>query len=370
MSNESGRDIQSVYLATAEALLTGTVTRGSQVTEFRDRSRMEASIESIADISGRFRTELVRTLGSQDDRERSLSSSQLLAKALTDLQMGARLLGGERTRSPVSIGIPGLDRAVLEESLMILNPATADGGRLTRRYIALVDIQGARRRLNVAVSDTLKSVIRDAEQVVRGSITGLLGLSLLQVTAAASEVAGGFSSLTTSVRGSNRFARNGVQLLVESAHSVSNLMEQPILESATRQVLGWLEEVRGGRIVSALLEKAYETEMTGRNLHGLIDSAAEPLEPFSKALKALEELCEDYSRQSRISGQILQGARWIGGGLTTVFPQASLIMAILYLTVGGYGILSGADYVDAPRLKLMKRTRGVRLRVEEHITKQ
>ncbi|HLV02837.1 MAG TPA: hypothetical protein VKZ59_16325 [Acidobacteriota bacterium] len=370
MSNESGRDIQSIYFATAQSLLAGTGTRGAGAIEFPDRPGMETSIESIPDISGQFRTELVQALESQDEGSRSLSSSQLLAKALTDLQMGAQLLSGGQTRSPVATGVQGLDRAVLEECLIILNPVTADSDRLTRRYMMLVDLDGARRRLKIAVSDSLKSVIRNAEQVVRGSITGLLGLSLLEVMAAVSEIAGGFSTLTTSIRGMNRSARSGVQLLAESAHSVGSLVEQPMLESVTRQVLGWLEEVRGGRIVSALLEKTYETEVTDRNLNMLIDSSVEPLEPFSQALRALEELCEDHSRQSRISGQILQGARWIGGGLTAVFPQASLIMAILYLTIGGYGILSGADYVDAPRFKLLKRTRGVRLRVEEHITRQ
>lgn len=367
VSNASDREIRSIYLDTAGLLLRDAGTRGSGPAVSTRGSRMDPRLESIPEISAQFRIQLGRGLESQDDQTRSLSSTQLLAKTLTDLQMGARLLEQEKTRSRFVDRGQGLETAVLTESLSLLSQEGADTERLTRRYTVLTDIAGARRRLNDAVSASLKSVTQDTEQVVRRAFSGLLGLSLVQVTAAAAEVTGGISGVLASSRGVDRAAQSGIQLLAESARSASTLMEQPVLESAVRQVLVWLEEIRGGRVVSVLLERVYATESTVERLHSLIESSPGPVEPFAKALQALNDLSEDYSRQARISGQILQGARWVGGGLTTIFPQASLIMAVLYLTIGGYGILSGADYVDSPKLKLIRRIPGVRLRVEEQI---
>lgn len=366
VSDEPDRDIRTLYLDTASNLLRVSRTRGRSVTGIDWSSGEGVDIEGIPEISARFRTSLTPGLESQDYHTRSLTSSQLLAKTLTDLQMAAQLLEQDETRFQFTDGVREADFLEPGDSFFVISQEEPASYRSIRRYTALTDIAGARRRLSGAVSDSLGSVMQDTEQVVRASFTGLLGLSLSQVTAAASEVTGGISGALSSSRGIEQFTQSGRQLLVEAARSATSLMDQPALESGVRQVLDWLEEVRGGRIVSVLLERVYATELTGEELHSLIESASGPLEAFSKALQALNDLSEDYNQKARISGQILRGARWVGGGLSTFFPQATLIMAILYLAIGGYGILSGADYVDSPRLKVIKRVPGVRLRVEQH----
>jgi hypothetical protein len=47
-------------------------------------------------------------------------------------------------------------------------------------------------------------------------------------------------------------------------------------------------------------------------------------------------------------------------------PQAKLVIALVYLLLGGYIVVAGADFVDAPNLdvKILNRVPGVKTVVE------
>jgi hypothetical protein len=79
-------------------------------------------------------------------------------------------------------------------------------------------------------------------------------------------------------------------------------------------------------------------------------------------------LDEAFIKQIDLAKKILSGARWVGSLSMEILPQAKLLLASVYLILGGYVVLTGADYVDARRFRLLGRVPGVRQVVEKNLT--
>ena len=75
-----------------------------------------------------------------------------------------------------------------------------------------------------------------------------------------------------------------------------------------------------------------------------------------------------YRKQVDIVGKILTTLRFVAFVPAAALPQGRLLMAATYILVGGYIVLAGADYVDAPALTYLDRVSGVRRQVEVNLT--
>ncbi len=66
-----------------------------------------------------------------------------------------------------------------------------------------------------------------------------------------------------------------------------------------------------------------------------------------------------FGQQIGTIDRLLKGLRLFSAVPTTVVPQGKLLMAAAYIVIGGYVVLAGADFVDAPHLRWLNRVPGV-----------
>jgi hypothetical protein len=149
--------------------------------------------------------------------------------------------------------------------------------------------------------------------------------------------------------------------------SLIALIGQPLLQEAAQKVLDWLNEIRESDRFGRWLEKLYETEQTKQNLNPLVIGSQADLEKFVTAIQGVDGLNEGYRQQMDLAEKFLKRLKFWGGMLAAVLPHGMVLLAAVYVALGAYVVLIGADYVDARQLKLLNRVPGVRQIVETNL---
>jgi hypothetical protein len=142
------------------------------------------------------------------------------------------------------------------------------------------------------------------------------------------------------------------------------LVGRPALEAATDQALGWIDEMKEGKLFGDLLLKAYGTDQIIEELHLRIAGSQAGLEQFVAAIQDVDKLDSAFHQQIKLAEKLLKGLRFVGGISVATLPASKVVMAAVYLVLGIYIVLAGGDYVDAPRLQFLNRVPGVRQVVE------
>ena len=83
----------------------------------------------------------------------------------------------------------------------------------------------------------------------------------------------------------------------------------------------------------------------------------------------MEGLDAGYRQQIWLAERLITGVRYFGGVPAAALPYGKLMLAAIYIILGGYVIVIGADYVDAHKLNLLNRVPGVRRLVESNLSK-
>jgi hypothetical protein len=76
---------------------------------------------------------------------------------------------------------------------------------------------------------------------------------------------------------------------------------------------------------------------------------------------------DTFRSKTGLIDKILPKIKYLTFIPAAALPQAKLVMAAAYLLMGGYVILVGGDYVDAPGLDRLDRVPGVRQVIEATI---
>jgi hypothetical protein len=71
-----------------------------------------------------------------------------------------------------------------------------------------------------------------------------------------------------------------------------------------------------------------------------------------------------YRRQADLVDKLLKGLKFTALVPAAALPQGPLLLAGAYTVLGGYVVLTAANYVDARQFKLLRRVPGVRTVVE------
>jgi hypothetical protein len=111
---------------------------------------------------------------------------------------------------------------------------------------------------------------------------------------------------------------------------------------------------------SSFLERIYGTQQTRAALLPLVNESKSDPQQYSAAIVEIEKLGEIHLRQTTLVDKLLKGLKYLGSVPIAVLPYGSLLMAAVYVAICGYVVLNGADYVDADRVKIFNRVRGVR----------
>ncbi len=294
---------------------------------------------------------------------RARTCIQLLAQALTDLEASSYLLeaakdeelgaaGEDRQASPFQVGPERI--AALLGQMEQLARAT------TREEVAPTDLLTARVELSNAVVDALQLISDRAGRTGQRALAGLLGLGAAEVLQAAGLVGKDIAEALGQAEKLTRLYNAFRDLAVQSYDSLLVLLGRQLANAAAKKVLEWLEEAREGAVFGHLLEQFYETVSTARLLRETVNASEAELPRFITSIDTIDRLSESYHQQANLIDKVHQALAFLGTLPMAILPQSVLLLAAAYLLLGGYAVFCGADYVDAPQLRILNRVPGVR----------
>lgn len=311
-------------------------------------------------------------LSDEDPMVRAQASTRLLAKAMTDLEISSFLLQAavDEEEEVPWVGGEGSERSVsglgaTEERLrLLLGEIESDLGGVERGEMAPKDIKTAQGILLTSIEDTLSLISERAGKTGQAALGGLLGLGVTQVAKAAGVVGMNIAQALGQAEKVTRLYNLFRDFAIKAYDSLVALLGKLLAQKAAKQVVEWVEELKEGKIFSELLERLYGTKKTNHYLKQLVSDSQVDLVKFVIAIQRIDGLDTAYYRQIDLSDKLLKGLKFLALVPVAALPQCKLLMAALYIILGTYVVLAGADYVDSQKLMLLDRVPGVRRVVE------
>jgi hypothetical protein len=334
--------------------------------------------ERLAPLSTNLTQEIAARLASPNPAAREQASTSLLAKALTDLDISGHLLQAaldEESQATQGLGIPptlteairsgsaaALD-AIEEQLQFILGEAETSPLAIQR-----ASTEATPNELSQQAEDALALILQRASRVGQAALNGLVGMGIADVARAAGVVGLNMAQALGHVEKVTRLYNLFRDFALKAYDAILALIGPHIVQTAAKEVLDWLDKMRGGERFGQLLEKLYETRTTGQGLRQrVLQSGATPAR-CGLALQAVDALKQSYQRQVDLADKLLGGLRWVGLVPGAALPQGQVLLGAAYIALGGYVILAGADYVDSPRLTLLDRVLGIPTVVEQKLS--
>lgn len=330
--------------------------------------------ESLSPVSASLTQALAGEQTEADPTLRFQTSVKLLAKALTDLEISAYLYQAslDEEEGIAWSNNQSRERSVanlrsIEENLQVLLGVEVSSQIVERGEAEITDIPTARSELSDAVVDTLDLILERASETGESALTRVMGLGVTELAQAVGfigmDIAGVLGQSENVTHLYNAFR----DFFKRAYESVIELLGRQLAETAGQQVLEWIQELKEGASLSEILERFYQTEQTAQTLQQLANSSTTKLGQFITAIQSVSKLDAAYRQQINWAEKVLQALKWFGTLSAAALPQGELLIVALCITLGGYVILVGADYVDSPKLTLLDCVPGVRRIVENHL---
>jgi hypothetical protein len=191
-------------------------------------------------------------------------------------------------------------------------------------------------------------------------VSGLVGLGAGELAKAAGALGMSIAGILGQAKKVSRLYDLFRSFVSKVYDALAALVGESLMQKVGQKVVEWVNEFKGGKHLSEILEALYQTKSTREDLKKFVDGSKAPIEKFDSATQAVEGLKEGYGSQVNLVDKLLKGLKFIGGLSEAIIPQGKLILAAAYIALGGYVVLSGADYVDSPNIKWLDRVAGVR----------
>ena len=301
-----------------------------------------------------------------DADEMTEASTQLLAKAVTDLTISAHLLqvAAEEDEKAPQPELKAHERgsrgsADVEGLLQVLL-----GQKQTTRSVRSADlprnIVGARTELKLTIEDSLTLISERTVTTGKAALSGMLGIGLGQVGQAAGLLGQNIAQALGQADKLSYLYGLFRDFAFKAYESVIALLGPTVAGIVGQQVINWISEIKELNFFSNFLERIYGTQQTRAALLPLVNDSTSDTHHYSAAILDIEKLGEIHLGQTNLVDKLLNGLKYLGAVPVAVLPYGSLLMAAVYVAICGYVVLNGADYVDADRVKVFNRVRGVR----------
>jgi hypothetical protein len=335
---------------------------------------LAAQAENLLPISEQLTREAAARLDGAQPAVRTETEATLLAKALTDLEVGSALLeaaqdeetarewGGERTRERRV----GSGRAA-EPYLEILLGEREETTPPHRGATEPRNLPAAQLELVERSGDALSLISAHVAGTSKTALGGLVGLGMVELASAVAVVGKDVAKALGQAENATRLYQLFQGFLLRAYDSIAALLGPQVLEMVKDRIEEWAEKIKEGEPIGRLLERLYETKETKEELKARITSSEVELDRFTAALAAVEGLSEAFRQKTSLVDKILPKMKWLTMIPAAVLPHGRLLLAATYVVLSGYVMLVGADYVDAPRLQRLGRVPGVRLVVEANL---
>jgi hypothetical protein len=341
--------------------------RGGGAVAFGALPVLAARVDELTSLSAQLNEAMAAELEAPEPAERGEAASRLLAKALADLEVSSQLAqaAGEADEAMPSFA-PAAERgggpgAGLEETFaLILGQGRPAVDFAVRGGAAPADLPSARAQLATGADDTLALITERAARAGQTAMAGLLTIGVAELAKAAAVVGTDLAVAVGQGEAAAKLTQAVAGFAAQAGNAITSLLGPSVAQSAANQVLGWLDELRSGSKLAELLDKLYDTPGTLAEVERLTGSAPDDLARFVAAIGAVDALDEAYAKQIELAEKILGKVKLLALIPVGALPQGRVLMAAIYLALAGYIVLAGADYVDSPRVAVLKRVSGVR----------
>jgi hypothetical protein len=330
--------------------------------------------ETLAPLSAELTRSMSEDLAAPDVATRTDAASRLLAKALADLEVTA-YLAQAATDEADGVAAPapvpaerGMSASGLDDTFaLILGELSRDAGLAVRGEAVPPNVPAARVQLATGVDDTMQLITERAARAGQTAVTGLLTIGVAELASAVAVVGTDLATAVGQGEAASKLIHSVAGFASQAGNSLTALLGPTLAQSAAKQVLSWVDEVRSGNKFAEILDRLYDTPATVTEIQRLTGAAPDDLARFIAAIGEIDSLDEAYAQQVALAEKILAKVRFLALIPIGALPQGRLLMAAVYLVLAGYIVLCGADYVDSPRLALLKRVPGVREVVKTHL---
>jgi hypothetical protein len=311
-------------------------------------ARAQAVIDHSAELGGAA-AGVMRAAASADQYE--LARLQLLAAAAVDLTVAHDLAaeaegpGGERAAER-GAGIPADLQAILNTPPEAGIRALLPGASLERGTARPSNPRAARDALQKAVNVALEDICDDAARAGQAALAGLLQIPAPPL-ADAGRVA--LHELTAwAGQGLSALLAKAVSLVLRAVEKIFAALGQEGQGWIRQKAVEWVEDLEKGTLFGKLLEGLYELEKIQAEVDQRIRAAPEGLgaNVFNAASEQVERLAAQFGKQRQVIEWVARGLAWVRPWVLGLPPWGPLALTGSYVTLIGYAVCAGGDYVD------------------------
>jgi len=337
---------------------------------------LAAKAEELAPISSDLTQAALVRLASDDAHVRAQASTDLLAKALSDLEVSHLLLEeAEREegrevqpegRALESAAERGAGTRAVFDYLDILThkAGVAAFAPSVDRAPSPGSIDDARTQLGDSVAAALEFIPEAAAKTGQNALNGLLGLGLKNLGQAAGAVGIDVAQFFGLGERVSRLYQLFQSYVARAYEAIIAVIGNQLAKTMADKVVKWFEEVRGGKEFARLLNELYQTTTIGEEVAATIQASTADLERFVTATTDVTEMRNRVEYNIGLADKLVTGLGYLTWVPVAVLPQAQLLLGAGYVALGAYVIFAGGDAVDAPALKQFDYTPGVKAILE------
>ena len=120
-----------------------------------------------------------------------------------------------------------------------------------------------------------------------------------------------------------------------------------------------IERLPQGESKTALLDYVLKVTFTRDRVRGLVEASRAPAPVLAQTREAVANLPAGFEERTKLAHQVLAGLGVIKRFPIARTPMVELATAVTYITLFGYTVYIGADYVDSALLERLGRIPGV-----------
>jgi hypothetical protein len=307
-------------------------------------------------------------------QERIEVQLQLLAKALTDLAISQQLLDcADDEKLGIMPQVAGASRSASMFDVNTNLRVLVNGMPGRPRHSALrVDrspelaneiattVQAARFALGESIAAALDSVLMQTAAQGQAAFRGLLSIGVYQLGKATAIVGADIAKVLGYGAEISELYKLVNEYVGKAYETIVTLLGRELSGLAVERAMDFFEALKDGALLGDLLEKLFETQRTRADLRKLIDESDGEAQSYNRITDELNTLIEHFRSIMDFVEKVLTGLKFVGMIPAAAMPQAQLVMSATHAAMFAFIVLTGADFADSPRVKMLNRVPGVR----------
>lgn len=304
-------------------------------------------------------------LGDNDPAVQLGAEQSLLAQAVASLRVAEGLMAAEsgeddsgtRSARPPA-GPAGFDDllALLETPLDAVGGEVAAEPALTRGRAP----QAGQDELIAAAGDAIDQVMAGVGSFSKDALAGLLGLDTALLKQAAQLISGELGELVARLgEQASLLVAKAVRFLLQAYDSLLAALGQDAASALRQQAAAWIEQIQQGDSVAQFIGAALQADVVQARVADIVAASQATDEVLGQTEANVQALPGSFQARTKLAGQLLAGIAVLKRIPAARLPMVELATAAVYISLLGFVVYTGSDYVDAPRLERIGRVPGV-----------